>query len=93
MIPIDSAGMTETWPSPNPLPSTILEKREVAGRVTALLERLPASQREVMYLKFQEGMSYKEISKVTQLSVSNVGFLIHTAVKTIRRQLANPAVN
>jgi RNA polymerase sigma-70 factor (ECF subfamily) len=38
-------------------------------------------------LKFQAGLSYREISRVTELSVSNVGYLIHTAIRTLRRQL------
>jgi len=38
-------------------------------------------------LKFQYGLTYQEISKVTDLTVSNIGFLIHTAIKTIRQQL------
>jgi len=37
-------------------------------------------------LKFQNGLSYREISRITNLSVSNVGVLIHTAIKTMRRQ-------
>jgi RNA polymerase sigma-70 factor (ECF subfamily) len=45
-----------------------------------------------VYLKFQCDLSYKEISEVTKLSVSNVGLLIHTAVKAIRKQvLSEPA--
>jgi DNA-directed RNA polymerase specialized sigma24 family protein len=48
---------------------------------------LPKNQREVLRLKFQCDLSYKEISAVTQLSVTNVGFLIHTAIKTLRKEL------
>ena len=40
-----------------------------------------------MRLKFQNGLSYKEISRVTELSVSNVGYLIHTAIQKLRQQL------
>ena len=40
-------------------------------------------------LKFQHGLSYKQIAEVTQLSVSNVGFLIHTGLKALRERL-NP---
>ena len=47
----------------------------------------PPVEREVLRLKFQNGLSYAEISRVTQLTVSNVGFLIHTAMKTLRAQM------
>jgi len=40
----------------------------------------------VIRLKFQNGFSYKEISRITELSASNVGFLIHTAVQRLRRE-------
>jgi RNA polymerase sigma-70 factor (ECF subfamily) len=43
----------------------------------------------VLYLKFQQGLSYKEIGKVTGHSVSNVGFLIHTGMKTLRGKVAS----
>jgi RNA polymerase sigma factor (sigma-70 family) len=58
-----------------------------AGDVFQLLDSLPKNQREVVYLKFQCDLSYKEISEVTRLTVSNVGFLIHTALKNIRKQV------
>ena len=55
-----------------------------------MLARLPENQQEVIRLKFQQGLSYKEISSVTGLSVTNVGFLIHTGLKRLR-EWARPA--
>ena len=55
--------------------------------LSTVVAALPPNQREVVRLKFQSGLSYQEISGVTNLTVTNVGFLIHTAIKTIRRQL------
>ena len=73
--------------SGEPSPAAQLEQREDAGEVLNVLATLPQNQQEVIRLKFQSGLSYQEISKVTSLSVSNVGFLIHTAIKTIRQRL------
>ena len=56
-------------------------------RVLALLETLPPNQREVLRLKFQNGFSYQEISRISGHSVSNVGYLIHAGIKTLRGQL------
>ena len=53
-----------------------------------LIGCLPASQQEVIRLKFQNGFSYKEISRITEHSVSNVGVLIHTAVQRLRAEFA-----
>jgi RNA polymerase sigma-70 factor (ECF subfamily) len=69
-----------------------LQRNEASGDVFKLLNGLPKNQREVVYLKFQCDLSYKEISDITKLSVTNVGFLIHTALKTLRKQvLPQPA--
>ncbi len=68
-------------------PAHIVEQEEEQGRATDLLASLPDNQREVLYLKFQQGLSYKEISKVTGHSIGNVGFLIHTGMKTLRGRM------
>ena len=68
----------------SPDPSRAMEDRERHAEVMGLLEKLPENQREVIRLKFQGDLSYKEISDVTCLSVSNVGFLIHTGIKRLR---------
>ena len=68
-------------------PSKAMQKSESVGEVLRFLERLPENQREVIRLKFQNDMTYKEISEVTNLSVSNVGFLIHTGLKRLRSLL------
>jgi RNA polymerase sigma factor (sigma-70 family) len=65
-------------------PSRAMEERERHAEVMTFLDRLPENQREVIRLKFQGDLSYKEISDVTGLSVSNVGFLIHTGIKRLR---------
>lgn len=65
-------------------PSDAAESKERHAEVLRYLDRLPDNQREVIRLKFQGDLSYKEISEVTGLSVSNVGFLIHTGIKRLR---------
>jgi RNA polymerase sigma-70 factor (ECF subfamily) len=63
------------------------DQRQALGQILDVLDTLPYNQREVVRLKFQGGLSYKEISAVTGLSVTNVGFLLHTAVHAVRRKL------
>jgi RNA polymerase sigma-70 factor (ECF subfamily) len=86
MNPLNEVEMNSQV-SPDPSPAAQAERRETDGEVVGLLARLPRDQQEVVRLKFQNGLSYREISEVTQLSVSNVGFLIHTAIKTLRQQM------
>lgn len=80
-------GQLETRESPEPSPASLAERRDDERRVTQLIASLPDKQQEVLRLKFRNDLSYREISEITGLSVSNVGFLIHTGVQTLRRQL------
>jgi RNA polymerase sigma factor (sigma-70 family) len=68
------------------VPSAMEKEEQIAG-VMSVLSTLPANQQEVIRLKFQADLSYQEISHVTSLSVSNVGFLIHAGLKTIRERI------
>jgi len=72
--------------APEAGPQANVEKRETAGRIGQALAQLPENQQEVMRLKFQNGFTYKQIAEITGLSVSGVGFQIHTAMKTLRRK-------
>lgn len=77
-----------TLVSPEPMPSDTVSRREGAARALDLLDRLPAKQREVIRLKFQQGLSYREIATVTRFSESNVGYLIHMGMQSLRRDMA-----
>jgi len=68
-------------------PHDLLERGEDTRRVLAALEELPPAQQEVLRLRFQEDLSYKEISAITGHSVGNVGFRIHTGIKQVRQRL------
>jgi len=70
-----------------PRPGKQLEANETKVQVLSLIDRLPPKQQEVIRLKFQSGFSYKEISRITELSVGNVGFLIHMAVKRLKQEM------
>lgn len=80
-------GQAERLTSGEPPPARALERGETRAAVLKLIDRLPPNQQEVIRLKFQSGFSYKEISRITSLSVSNVGFLIHTAISRLRREM------
>ncbi|MGC6434880.1 MAG: RNA polymerase sigma factor [Verrucomicrobiales bacterium] len=53
----------------------------------SLIEELPSRQREVMRLKFQANLSYKEIAETIGISTSNVGFVMHSALKKLREDM------
>ena len=74
--------------APDSGPVSKLERRETASRMSTALAALPEREREALLLKLDAGLSYKEIAEVMGLSVSNVGFILHTAVKSMQRELA-----
>jgi RNA polymerase sigma factor (sigma-70 family) len=64
-----------------------LEREETRRRVRAEIHRLSPRLKELMLLKVQEGKSYREIAEITGLSVTNVGYLLHQAMKTLASRL------
>lgn len=87
MQPLNDA-ISEQTPSAVPEPGKLVEQGDQHAHVLRMLQHLPENQREVVRLKFQNGMSYKEIATVTELTVTNVGYLLHTAIQTLRAQVA-----
>jgi RNA polymerase sigma factor (sigma-70 family) len=82
-----SQAKLESEVQPGAEPSAILERKEQLSEVLKILEALPANQQETLRLKFQGDLSYSEISRITNISVSNVGFLIHTGLAAIREKI------
>ena len=88
-----SDAQLELQPHSGPEATAVLEKEEQLTDILKILSTLPANQQEAIRLKFQSDMSYQEISRITNLTVSNVGFLIHTGLKTIREKIrTQPAI-
>lgn len=67
--------------------ATALEEEETRSLVRAEINRLAPRHREVLLLKVQEEKSYREIAEITGLTVTNVGYLLHQAVKDLSRRL------
>ncbi len=72
---------------PQPGPAGQAAQQEEAARVAQALGRLPQKEQEVLRLKFQEGLRYREIAQVVQTTEANVGFLIHSGLTALRATL------
>jgi RNA polymerase sigma factor (sigma-70 family) len=70
-----------------PSPAEDLDRREAHALMLGELERLTPNERAVLMLKIKEGRSYQEISELTGLSTSNVGYLIHQGLKKVSARL------
>jgi RNA polymerase sigma-70 factor (ECF subfamily) len=77
---------------PQPLPDEQIARWEGIGLVRLSLETLDDRSRELVRLKFNEELSYKEISTRTGLNVGHVGYLLHHALKAIADELARNGV-
>ena len=67
-----------------PGPTAALEADEQSHQLAKWLDALSPRQQEVLRLRLQAELSYREIADVTGLSVSNVGFHLHAAVRSLR---------
>ncbi|MDZ4290285.1 MAG: sigma-70 family RNA polymerase sigma factor [Prosthecobacter sp.] len=73
-------------------PAESADANELHARVWELVDKLRPNQREVIRLKFMHDCSYQEIANITGLSVGNVGFIMHMAIKKLR-DLLNRELN
>ncbi len=74
-------------------PAAGLERQEAASDLLGALATLTPNQQECIRLKFQQGLSYQQISALTGLSVGNVGYLIHVGLRALRAHLAADAAS
>lgn len=82
------ATRAETLADESAGPEAMLERKEDMTRLACVLEGLDGRQREVVRLRFAGGLSYKEIAEITELTVTNVGFILHHALAHVRAELA-----
>ncbi len=92
---LEPLGDDDSAESPESGPSSSIERKQALSQLQSILKGLPEKQRMALHLKFSAGLSYKEIGEVMDLTVTNVGFILHTAIKSVREHLAleaEPAV-
>ena len=87
----DSSSTPDTADT-QPLPDEQIIRLEGIGLVRLSLETLDERSRELIRLKFNEDLTYKEIAARMDLTVGYVGYLLHHALKTIADELAKSGV-
>lgn len=88
LVSLDDSPM-EHLATNDPGPHEAAADNEETSEILRFFRRLPDNQAECLRLKFQNDLSYREIAATTGLSVSNVGFLIHTGLKRLRQLLSH----
>jgi RNA polymerase sigma-70 factor, ECF subfamily len=69
-------------------PATILEQSEDAELITEAMDELPAEFREILILRHQEGLSYKEIAEIAQIPPGTVMSRLARARAKLKEYLA-----
>lgn len=69
-------------------PETILERSEDATLIKEAMDELPAEFREILTLRHQEGLSYKEIADVAQIPPGTVMSRLARARAKLKEYLA-----
>ena len=75
-----------------PLPDEQIARWERIGLVRLVLETLDERSREIIRLRFNEDLSYKEIAGRMGLAVGHVGYLLHHALKAMALELEKTEV-
>lgn len=79
------ATVMDTAPMPDDVAVMDEEQQQIAESLGSLTPR----QREILQLRMQGGLSYREIAEVTGLTPTNVGFHLHQAVNALRQSLTH----
>jgi RNA polymerase sigma factor (sigma-70 family) len=75
-----------------PGPDDAVGRMEAAGTLRMLVAELPEKDRELVVLKYEEDLKYREISERTGLSVGNVGYRLHHVLKGLAEALRRAGV-
>ena len=63
------------------------EKTELSTRLSSILARLPAVYREVLLLRFQEGLTLKEIAEIIRVPLATVKSRLYRGLSAARDSL------
>lgn len=81
-VPLDDAADVAAGATPE---DTAIQQSNLA-RLSALMAALPDRDRELLAFKYGAGMTNREIAKLTGLSESNIGTIVHRAVQALRAE-------
>ncbi len=76
-----------TRPTEAPTAEDALAGHDAHKAVEREIQSLSPNERAVLHLKLKAGKSYREIGEITGLTATNVGYLIHQAVKKVASRL------
>jgi len=85
-----ASQMAETNDANNPAEK--LERSEKINRVIHFVSQLPEDSKALVRMKFQEKLSYREISEKTGLTEGNVGYKLHHVIRDLADELKSEGI-
>lgn len=76
----------------NPTPDLATSQLEATGLVRAFLAELEPRDRELIHLKYTQDLSYADIAKRTDLTISNVGYKLHHLLRNLASSLRQAGI-
>jgi RNA polymerase sigma factor (sigma-70 family) len=74
-------------PSPAPNPESVAAGTQLGKKILKALSELSESARTVVILREIQGLSYREISEVTEINIDTVRVILHRARRRLRDSL------
>lgn len=74
----------DTQDEQQPSPDLSLASTEQNSTLTRLIRELPERERELIRLKFNVGLSYREMQDVTGIKEGHIGYLLHHTLRQLR---------
>ncbi len=84
-----SEAQAANLPDPGAGPDGLAMQNDTRRKILQLFSGLPEAQQEACRLKFEDGLTYREISQVMGRSLGAVSNLLAAALDTVREQLRN----
>lgn len=83
----DETSQAHDPADPSRTPDAEVEYHERTGLMRVCIERLEPKAQALVRMKFIENLSYKQISARMGMTVSNVGYSLHHALKSLEVEL------
>jgi RNA polymerase sigma-70 factor (ECF subfamily) len=61
------------------------ENKELSEKVFAAIEELSSRQKEIIYLKFHQNLSYEEVSEIMNINYQAARNLVYQAIKVLKK--------
>jgi RNA polymerase sigma-70 factor (ECF subfamily) len=81
-VPLEEAAELPGGPTPEEL----AERRSEVERLGRLIAGVPGRERELLSLKYGAGLTNRAIARVTGLTESNVGTILHRTIQQLRAE-------